>query len=323
MAKVKYYYDSDTLSYKKITTKKRDTFKRFLLLVMASFIFMILGFVVFTPVFESPKEKELKRELEFVKLNEELHNKKIDQLAQILNEIQDRDNNIYRLYFEVNPIPEEQRKAGFGGVNRYKALEGFDNSEMVIDVTKNMDILSKQLYVQSKSLDEIVRLADNKEKLLAAIPAIQPVKKEDLTRMASGYGWRSDPFTKARKKHWGMDFTAPRGTPIYATGDGVIARADQRSSGYGKHIRIDHGFGYISLYAHMSKYNVRRGQKVKRGDLIGFVGNTGRSQAPHLHYEIIKNGTKINPINFYYGNLSPEEFEAMQKAAQIEGQSLD
>lgn len=323
MAKVKYYYDSDTLSYQKILVKKRDTLKKLLLTVLAAFIFMILGFVVFTPVFESPKEKEIKRELEFVKLNEELHSKKIVQLEKILKEIQDRDNNIYRLYFEVNPIPEEQRKAGFGGVNRYKALEGFENSEMVIDVTKNMDILSKQLYVQSKSLDEIVKLAENKEALLAAMPAIQPVKNEDLTRMASGYGWRSDPFTKARKRHWGMDFTAPTGTPIYATGDGVVIRADQNSSGYGKHIRIDHGFGYITLYAHMSKYNVKKRQKVKRGDLIGFVGNTGRSQAPHLHYEIIKNGTKINPINFYYGNLSPEEFEAMQKAAQIEGQSLD
>jgi murein DD-endopeptidase MepM/ murein hydrolase activator NlpD len=284
---------------------------------------MFLGFTLLTPVFESPKEKELKRELEFVKLNEQLHNKKITQLQQVLEEIQERDNNIYRLYFEVNPIPEEQRKAGFGGVNRYKALEGFDNSEMIIDVTKNMDVLSKQLYIQSKSLDEIVKLAENKEELLASIPAIMPVKKQDLTRMASGYGWRSDPFTKARKKHFGMDFTAPRGTPIYATGDGKVVRADQRSSGFGKHIRIDHGFGYISLYAHMSKYNVRRGQRVKRGDLIGFVGNTGRSQAPHLHYEISKNGRKINPINFYYGNLSPEEFEAMQKAAQIEGQSLD
>ena len=284
---------------------------------------MILGFVVLTPVFESPKEKELKRELEFVKLNEELHNKKIQQLDKILREIQERDNNIYRLYFEVNPIPEEQRKAGFGGVNRYKALEGFDNSEMIIDVTKNMDILSKQLYVQSKSLDEIVKLAENREDLLAAIPAIQPVKNEDLTRMASGFGWRDDPFTKARKRHWGMDFTAPQGTPVYATGDGVVQRVDQGAAGFGKHIRIDHGYGYVTIYAHLSNYNVKKRQKVKRGDLIGFVGNTGRSKAPHLHYEVIKNGKKINPINFYYGNLSPEEFEAMQKAAQIEGQSLD
>lgn len=323
MSKVKYYYDPETLSYQKIKSKRGIKLRNTLLLFLGAILFMFIGFLVFTFIFESPKEKELKRELEFVKLNEELHSKKIVQLQKVLEEIQNRDNNIYRLYFEVNPIPEEQRKAGFGGVNRYKVLEGFDNSEMIIDVTKNMDILSKQLYIQSKSLDEIVKLAENKEKLLAAIPAIQPVKKEDLTRMASGYGWRTDPFTKARKKHWGMDFTAPRGTPVYASGDGKIVRADQKSSGYGKHIRINHGFGYVSLYAHLNAYNVRVGQHVKRGDLIGFIGNTGRSQAPHLHYEVIKNGTKINPINFYYGNLSPKEFEAMQKAAQIEGQSLD
>ena len=323
MAKVKYYYDSDTLSYQKIERRKRDTFKNGLLVVLAAGLFMVLGFVVLTPLFETPKEKELKRELEFVKLNEELHAKKIDQLSNILGEIQERDNNIYRLYFEVNPIPKEQREAGFGGVNRYKALEGFDNSEMVKGVTEKMDILSKQLYIQSKSLDEIVGLAEDKEKLLAAIPAIQPVENEHLTRMASGYGWRSDPFTKARKMHYGMDFTAPRGTPVYASGDGTVTRVDQGSAGYGKHIRIDHGYGYVSLYAHLSSYNVRRRQKVKRGDIIGYVGNTGRSQAPHLHYEIHKNGRKINPINFYYGNLSPEEFAAMQKAAQIEGQSLD
>ena len=323
MAKVKYYYDSDSLSYQKIRIKKRDKFKRLLLTIVSAFVFMIVGFVAFTAILESPKEKELKRQLEFVKLNEELHAKKIVQISEVLADIQDRDNNIYRLYFEVNPIPDEQRKAGFGGVNRYKALEGFDNSEMIIDVTKNMDILSKQLYIQSKSLDEIVKLAANKEKLLAAIPAIQPVRSENLTRMASGYGWRSDPFTKARKKHEGMDFSAPVGTPVYASGDGLVTRADQNSAGYGKHIRIDHGFGYISLYGHLSNYNVRKGQKVKRGDLIGFVGNTGRSQGPHLHYEIYKNNSAINPINFYYGNLSPEEFEAMQRAAQIEGQSLD
>lgn len=323
MSKVKYYYDSETLSYQKIKPKKKTKIINLILMILGAFLFMLIGFVVLTPIFQSPKERELKRELEFVKLNEELHNKRIKQLEKIVKEIQDRDNNIYRLYFEANPIPEEQRKAGFGGVNRYKSLEGFDNSEMIIDVTRNMDILAKQLYVQSKSLDEIVKLAENKESLLAAIPAIQPVKKEDLTRMASGYGWRTDPFTKARKKHFGMDFTAPKGTPVYASGDGKIIRADQRSSGYGKHIRIDHGFGYKSLYAHLSGYNVRVGQRVKRGDLIGFVGNTGRSKAPHLHYEVIKNGVKINPINFYYGNLSPKEFEAMQKAAQIEGQSLD
>ncbi|MDP6922766.1 MAG: M23 family metallopeptidase [Lutibacter sp.] len=323
MSKVTYYYDAKTLSYQRIVPKKRNHFKRFLWMLVAAFLCMVLGFVVFTPVFESPTEKALKRELAFLQLNEELHGKKLAQLEGLLTELQVRDNNIYRQYFEINPIPEEQRKAGFGGINRYKVLEGFDNSEMVAAVAKKIDVLSKQLYIQSTSLDEIVQLAADKEKLLAAIPAIQPIKNEDLTRMASGFGWRRDPFTKARKKHLGMDFTAPRGTPVYATGDGVVTRADQRSSGFGKHIRIDHGFGYVSLYAHLSKYNVRRRQRVKRGDLIGFVGNTGRSQAPHLHYEISKNGRKINPINFYYGNLSPEEFAAMQEAAQREGQSLD
>ncbi|VAW15572.1 Peptidase, family M23, partial [hydrothermal vent metagenome] len=240
-----------------------------------------------------------------------------------LDGIQKRDNNIYRTYFEANPIPEEQRKAGFGGVNRYKSLEGFNNSEMIIDATKSLDILSKQLYVQSKSLDEIIDLAKDKEKLLASIPAIQPVSKQDLTRMASGFGWRLDPFTKARKRHKGMDFTSPKGTPIYATGNGVIIRADRRATGYGNHIRIDHGFGYVTLYAHLSKYNVKKGQKVKRGDLIGYVGSTGRSQAPHLHYEVRYNKNQVNPINFYYGNLSPEEFQEMLKSASQEGQSLD
>ena len=247
----------------------------------------------------------------------------MEQVEQVLANIEDRDNNIYRLYFEANPIPNEQRKAGFGGVNRYKSLEGFNNSEMIIATTKRMDIIQKEMVVQSKSLDEITKLAAEKEKLLAAIPAIQPISNEDLTRMASGYGWRSDPFTKARKMHWGMDFTSPKGTPIYATGDGKVTRADSNSSGYGNHIRIDHGFGYVSLYAHLSKYNVTAGRMVKRGDLIGFVGSTGRSEAPHLHYEIFKDGERINPINFYYGSLTAEEFENMLKTASQENQSLD
>ena len=323
MAKVKYYYDPETLSYKKVQQKKGVFFTKFFASIATFGLAMLLGFVVFSYFFETPSEKALKREMEHLKLNEDLHSKRIVQFENVLEDLQERDNNIYRTFFELNPIPEEQRTAGFGGVNRYKSLEGFDNSEMIIDITKNMDILSKQLYIQSKSLDEIVKMAENKEDLLAAIPAIQPVRNENLTHMASGYGWRSDPFTKARKKHYGMDFTAPRGTPVYATGPGKVTRADANASGFGKHIRIDHGFGYESLYAHLSKYNVRKGQRIKRGDLIGFVGNTGRSQAPHLHYEIRKNKERINPINFYYGNLSPEEFEAMQKAAQVEGQSLD
>jgi len=323
MAKVKYYYDSDTLSYRKIELRKRDKFKRILGFILSSVVMgLMLMFITFQFI-ESPKEKAQKRELENMELRYGLLNKKMNQVEKVLEGIQHRDNEIYRLYFETNPIPEEQRKAGFGGVNRYKSLEGFENSDMIIDVTKNMDILSKQLYIQSKSLDEIINLAEDKEKLLASIPAIQPIRKEDLTRMASGYGWRSDPFTKARKQHNGMDFTAPTGTPIYATGNGIIKRADNTASGFGEHIEIDHGFGYKTIYAHLSKYNVKRGQKVSRGDLIGFVGNTGRSVGPHLHYEVHKNGRPINPINFYYGNLTPEEFKEMLKTASQEGQSFD
>ncbi len=325
MSKVKYYYDPDTLSYRKIIPKKTKKYRNIFLFLLGSFFFGLIGLTLLlnTDVVNTPRELSLQREAKNYELQFELLDKKMQQIEQVLTNIEDRDNNIYRLYFEANPIPEEQRRAGFGGINRYKSLGGFNNSEMIITTTKRMDIIQKQLVIQSKSLDEITILAEEKEKLLAAIPAIQPVRNADLTRMASGYGWRSDPFTKARKMHRGMDFTAPRGVPIYATGDGKIKRADNKSSGYGKHIRIDHGYGYMSLYAHMSKYNVRKGQKVKRGDLIGFVGNTGRSEAPHVHYEVFKDGERINPINFYYGSLSPEEFQNMLKYATQENQSLD
>lgn len=325
MAKVKYYYDSDTLSYRKIEYKKGRKTKIFFLSLLGMILsgFLLLIIYLNIPYIETPKEKALKRELSNMELQFELLNKKMVQAQTVLSEIETRDNAIYRVYFEANPISEEQRKAGFGGVNRYKNLEGFDNSNLIISTSKKIDVLTKQIVVQSKSLDEIASLAEEKEKLLKAIPTIKPVKNEDLTRMASGYGYRSDPFTKARKFHRGMDFTAPRGTPVYATGNGVVKRADRRSSGYGRHVRINHGFGYTSLYAHLYKYVVKRGQKVKRGDLIGFVGSTGRSQAPHLHYEIIKDGKRVNPLNFYYGNLSPEEFAELLKVAGQENQSLD
>ncbi|WP_372753545.1 M23 family metallopeptidase [Mariniflexile sp.] len=323
MSKVKYYYDAESLSYKKIQRKKRNTVKYASVFILGSALFGFLFVFIASQYIESPKERVLKRELQNAQLQFELLNKKMKEAEIVLNNIAERDNNIYRVYFEANPIPEEQRKAGFGGINRYKEFEGFDNSKLIKESNKRLDILQKQLVVQSKSLDEIAKLAENKEKLLAAIPAIQPVSNKDLTRMASGYGVRSDPFTKVRKMHWGMDFTSPRGTPIYASGDGIVERADNLSSGYGNHIRINHGYGYVSLYAHLFKYNVRKNQRVKRGDLIGFVGSTGRSEAPHLHYEVIKDGEKINPINFYYGSLTTEEFNKMLEHASLENQSLD
>ena len=323
MSKLKYYYDSESLSYRKIERKKSDVIQYILIYLFGSAFLSIFFIFLTSTYFESPKEKALAREVQNMQLQFDLLNKKMNEAEIVLNNIEERDNTIYRLYFGANPIPEEQRRIGFGGVNRYKNLEGYDNSSLIIETNKRIDILQKQIVVQSKSLDEIKLLAKEKEKFLATIPAIQPVKNEDLTRMASGFGYRTDPFTKVRKFHAGMDFTAPRGTPIYATGDGVVKRADSRATGYGKHIRIDHGFGYMSLYAHLYKYNVKPYQKVKRGDLIGFVGSTGRSEAPHLHYEIFKDNLKINPINFYYGNLSAEEFGKLLEKASLENQSLD
>lgn len=323
MSKVKYYYDPDTLSYRKIERKKRRTVTYISLFLLATALFAFLFVFISSQYIESPREKGLIHELQNAQLQLELLNKKMDETENVLASIADRDNNIYRLYFEANPIPDEQRKAGFGGINRYKDLEGFDNSKLIIESHKRIDQLQKQIVVQSKSLDEITKLAADKDKLLEAIPAIQPVKNEDLSRMASGYGIRTDPFTKARKMHWGMDFSAPRGTPIYASGDGVVVRADNGSAGYGNHVRIDHGYGYVSLYGHMYKYNVKKNQKVKRGDIIGFVGSTGRSQGPHLHYEIFKDGERINPLNFYYGSLSAEEFNELLEHASLENQSLD
>lgn len=325
MAKVKYYYDPENLAYKKIELNRgrRAGYITLWLLSSALFGFIAFWVLVNTSILDTPKDRIQKREIENLQFRYSLLNKKMEQIEDVLHDIAERDNNLYRVYFNADPIPFEQRKAGFGGVNRYRDLEGFNNSELLINTSKRMDILTKELVIQSKSLDEIYNLAKSQEELLAAIPAIQPIKNEQLTRMASGYGYRNDPFTKIRKFHAGMDFTAKTGTPIYATGDGIVERADNRASGYGNHIVLKHGFGYKTLYAHLSKYNVKKGQRVKRGDIIGFVGSTGRSEAPHLHYEVHVNGKPVNPINFYYGNISAEEFEEISRLANQENQSLD
>ena len=325
MSKVKYYYDSENLAYKRIQTRKRKKFGYIVLFLVSSALFGFLIFLLLinTSYFETPKDKIQAREIEALALNYKVLNKKLDLMNEVLEAIENRDNNIYRIYFNTTPISEEERKAGFGGVNRYKDLQGFNNSELMENTTKRVDILTKELVIQSKSLDEIVALAKQKEKLLAAIPAIQPVKNEDLKQMASGYGYRSDPFTKIRKFHYGMDFTARTGTPIYATGDGVVYKADASLSGYGNHIEVNHGYGYKTLYAHLSKYNCRPGQRVKRGDTIGYVGSQGRTQAPNLHYEVFKNGERVNPLNFYYGSISAKEYIEISKLANQENQSLD
>ena len=325
MSKTKYYFDSDNLEFVPIKNTLGNRIYRLSLFLISSVIFgAFITVILFNTDFvNTPKEIVQEREIDNYELQLKVLNKKLEQVESTLANIEKRDNNLYRAYFEASPIPEDQRKAGFGGINRYDYLEGFESSDLIVNTTERLDILTKELVIQSKSLDEIELLAKNKESLLSSIPSIQPVNSSDLRRMASGYGYRIDPFTKARRMHFGMDFSAKRGTPIYATGDGTVSRADSRAAGFGKHVRIDHGFGYVTIYAHLESFIVVKGDKVKRGETIGYVGSTGRSVAPHLHYEIVKDGVKINPINFYSGSLSPAEFEELVKVASQENQSLD
>jgi len=323
MAKSKYRYNQHTLSYDKIELTLKDK-------IFKSFIYVGLGLVIGVIIYglsytyiDSPKEKQLKRDNAHLQTQYVILNKKLEQFSKVLDDVQHRDDNIYRVIFEAEPIPSEIRKAGFGGVNKYKKLEGYSNSELIINTAEKLDKLHKQLYIQSKSFDEVFDMAKKKEEMLASLPAIQPVQNEDLTRMASGYGYRMHPILKYNKFHAGMDFTADKGTPIYATGKGKIIQADSKSSGYGKHVRIDHGYGYVTLYAHMSKMNVKVGQKVNRGDVVGFVGNTGLSAGPHCHYEVRKNGSPVNPVNFYYNDLTAEEYAKMIELSNAPMQSLD
>ena len=323
MSKIKYYYDTKTLSYKRIELSNIDKFKNFIIYFTSSAILAFFILLFFFQYFDSPKEKRLKNEIQNLTTQYQVINNDLQQIELVLDDIQKRDDNIYRTIFEADPIPISIRKQGFGGVNRYEKLSGYSNSDLIINTTKKVDQLTKQLYLQSKSFDEIINLARNKSEMLASIPAIQPVANKDLKRMASGYGYRIHPIYKTRKMHYGMDFSAKIGTEIYATGDGVVSKVKRSKRGYGNYVKINHGYGYETLYAHMSKYIVKKGQKVKRGEVIGYVGNTGISTAPHLHYEVRKDNKKINPVNFYYNDLTPEEYEKMLELSSQYNQSFD
>ncbi|MGK0385141.1 MAG: murein DD-endopeptidase MepM/ murein hydrolase activator NlpD [Bacteroidia bacterium] len=323
MSKVKFQFDKRTLTYRKVEVGTKQLLFRIFGYVAAASVFAVLVVVLFTTFFDSPKEKQLKREIAAIELQYSVLGKRMARVDQVLGELQEKDDDIYRVIFEAEPIPSSVRAAGFGGVNRYKDLEQLENSEIVISTTERLDVLTKQLVVQSRSFDEVIALAKNKEAMLASIPAIQPVSNEKLTRVASGFNYRMHPIYKVRHFHTGIDFSSPRGTEIYATGDGVVKRAVKKKGGYGYHMVIDHGYEYKTLYAHMSRFKVRVGEKVKRGDVIGYVGSTGTSTAPHLHYEVIKNGEKINPMNFFFNDLTPEEYEKVLELSSQSNQSFD
>ncbi len=324
MAKVKYKYNPKTLSYDRITISVRERFLRFLAYFTGSVILALLYGAIFTYLFDSPKEKVLKRENAQMRLQYELLSKDLDKVEKVLSHLQETDDNLYRTIFEAEPIASSLREGGIGGVNRYEELEGYSNSSIVIETAMRIDKIKKKTYVQSRSFDELISLASEKEEMLRSIPAIMPISNKDLTRTASGWGYRIHPIYKIRRFHYGMDFTAPTGTEIYSTGDGRVSSIRSSKRGLGNHVIIDHGFGYQTVYAHLNGFNnLRVGQTVKRGDVIGFVGSTGLSTAPHLHYEVHLNGKKVDPANYYFNDLTAEEYERMIELSMRSGQSFD
>lgn len=323
MSKVKYRYNTHTLRYETIEVSVWRKLWNVLGFISATIVFAIIIIAIAYTFMDSPKEKQLKREISQLSYQYDILNQKLEQMTSVLGDLQERDDNIYRVIFEADPIPPSVRQAGYGGTNLYEKLEGYENSDLMIHASKNLEKIRRQLYIQSKSYDEVQEMLLNKEKMLASIPAIQPVSNKDLKRMASGYGMRIHPVYKTRRMHWGMDFTAPVGTEIYATGDGIVAESKKAIKGYGNHVIIDHDYGYHTIYAHMSTIVVKRGKKVKRGELLGYVGNTGLSTAPHLHYEVLKDSRKVNPINYYYNDVSPDEYDKMLELVSKSNQSFD
>lgn len=323
MARTKYKFNPESLSYDRIRLGFKVMVLRLLAYIVGSVIIAIIYGYIFATFVDSPKEKALKREISQLSLQYELMNKDMENVENVLKHLEQTDDNLYRTIFEAEPIPSTLREGGTGGVNRYKELEGYDNSKLIVETATRLDKIRKKIYVQSKSFDDLIVLAREKENMLRSIPAILPISNKDLTRTASGFGLRIHPYYKITKFHYGMDFTAPLETDIYVTGDGVIESVISSKRGYGNHIIINHGFGYKTIYAHLNRFNVRKGQKVQRGDIIGFVGSTGMSLAPHLHYEVELNGVKVDPANFYFNDLSAEDYERMIEIASRSGQSFD
>lgn len=322
MRKVYYKYNPKTQAYDRVfpTLKQRinTTLKRFFMNAgVAALIFIAL-----IMIFGLPSEKELKTENSKMVAQYNLLSKELDNALAVLQDIQQRDDNLYRVIYNADPIPQDIRTSSYLGTNRYDSLENMKNSRLVIRTTHKLDLLKKQLYIQSNSFDEIATMVKGNEEKNKCIPAIQPVANKNLKQMASGYGRRVDPIYGTVRFHEGMDFSANTGTDVYATGNGKVISADWES-GYGKCIVIDHGYGYKTRYAHLNDYNVKRGDKVVRGQIIGEVGSTGKSTGPHLHYEVLIKGMHVNPVNYYFMDLTPEEYDEMIKLAETKGNMMD
>jgi Peptidase family M23 len=324
MAKIKYYYDTETCKYERIKTSTSDIVLNMLGILSLTLAMAIGLLILYSNYFESPRELLLKNEVREMEYLYENLQKEVTKLDKELASMEYRDDNIYRAVLGAEPIDQSVREAGIGGVDRYEDIKNKNivHEDFLVKLHERVDKLKRKVYIESKSQDDIIVLAENKEKLFAAIPAIQPVANKELIALASGFGMRIHPVYKVRKMHTGVDFAAQIGTPIYATADGVIDKLEVSFSGYGKVLEIDHGFGYRTRFAHMHGFAVRYGQKVKRGDLIGYVGDTGLSTAPHLHYEVFVNGVYVNPIHYFFNDLNSKEYERIIELASIENQSL-
>lgn len=323
MSKVKYRFNKKSLTFDRVHTTFRKRLLSFFTHLSTGVVFSAVVLVIAYNLVDSPKEKAQKREIEQLVLQYRILNDQLERVSVIMKDLQDRDDNIYRVIFEAEPIPGPVREAGIGGIDRYEKLKGYTYSEIMTETSKKMDRILGQMYVQSKSYDEVFSMAKNKEKMLASIPAIQPIKNKDLRRVGSHFGMRLDPFYKVKKFHEGIDFTSVVGTPIFATGDGTVTEAGRNQGGYGNMIVINHGYSYRTVYAHLSRIFVRPGQKVQRGQVIGYVGNTGKSTSPHLHYEVRKNNVPVNPIYFFFNDLTPAQFEEMLTMSSEPSQTMD
>jgi murein DD-endopeptidase MepM/ murein hydrolase activator NlpD len=323
MKKIKYYYNTRTLRYEKLETPLRvKLLKVFSFIAVALVTSGIISYFTFRFI-GSPSEKLLRAQNErlqdgFIDLN-----RKVKSLQQQMSELEKRDNDVYRSIFEANPIPDSARSQAIEKQKEVAKVEGMEDNELMSSIYTALQDLGNRITVQEKSYGELSNLVKNKEKILSATPAIQPVSNADLNRIASGFGYRIDPIYKTIKMHAGLDFTAPQGTPIYATADGAIKVTGYSDGGYGNHVIIDHGYGYETLYGHMVRIKARKGQKIKRGEIIGYVGSTGKSTGPHCHYEVHKNGQKLDPVYYFYNDLSPQQFNELLKRAKASNQSFD
>ncbi len=323
MKKIKYYYNTHTLRYEKLVTPFRVKLLRiFSFLAMALVTSAIISVFAFRFI-GSPAEKLLQAENERLKYRYQDMDKEVEGLQQQMKELEHRDNTVYRTIFEANPIPDSARAENMERQQEIAKVERIREDELVSSIQASLNTLSNRITSQKKSYKELAILVKNKEQILSATPAIQPVSNQDLNRIASGFGYRIDPIYKTPKMHAGLDFSAPQGTPIYATADGTVKTTGYSDVGYGNHVVVNHGFGYETLYGHMVRIKARARQKIKRGEVIGYVGSTGKSTGPHLHYEVHKNGQKLDPVYFFYNDLTPSQFNELLKRAKVSNQSFD